>query len=185
MKLSKASWLFLIGGILLILFASLGIAGAKQLRDQEQLYDDLTVAERRVEKLQLEQLNLQQEQLAGQINQAAAELSAARDRLKHPNESIDVTDFLFEIADSCSVDILDVNSRGLSSGDLGDIACSVQSITTSVEGNLPDLISFVTRLNTDFTTGVVDSADISIPEADEEARPTAHVQLSIYTYQGE
>ena len=185
MKLSKASWLFLIGGILIILFASLGIASAKQLRDHEQLYGDLTVAERRVEKLQLEQLNLQQEQLAGQINQAVAEREVAKDRLKHSNESIDVTDFLFEIADSCSVDIIGVNSRGLSSGDLGDIACSVQTISTSVEGSLPDLISFVTRLNTDFTIGVVDSADISIPEATEEARPTAHIQLSIYTYQGE
>ena len=186
MKLSKTSWIMLIGGILFILFASLGIAGAKQLSERGQLSDELDIAENRVGKMQLDQLNIEQAQLVEELDKAMAESEAARENLKLSNESIDVTDFLFEIASSCSVTVIDVNSSGLSSGDLEGISCTVQQVGTTVEGNLPDLISFITRLNTEFTIGVVDSAQISIVgAAEDEERPTASIQLSIYNYQGD
>jgi len=186
MKLSKTSWIMLIGGILVILFASLGIAGAKQLSQREQLADELVIAENRAEKLQLEQLNIEQAQFVEELDNAMTESEAARENLKLSNESIDVTDFLFEIADSCNVTVMDVNSSGLSIDDLEGISCTVQQVGTTVEGNLPDLISFITRLNTEFTIGVVDSAEISIPgTAEDEERPTASIRLSVYDYKGD
>ncbi|MFC1903768.1 hypothetical protein ACFLW9_02675, partial [Chloroflexota bacterium] len=78
----------------------------------------------------------------------------------------------------------EVNSSGLSGGDLAGIACSTFPVTASVTGNLTDLINFITRLNGDLENGVINSVEISVPEAaDEEA--SASIQLAIYTYQGE
>ena len=103
MKLSRTSWALLIGGVLLIVFTSLGFAGTRQLREQEKLADELQVAEQRVAKLQLEQLTAEQEQLQAKLKAANAELSAAQQKLHQPNESIDAIDFIFDIAESCHV----------------------------------------------------------------------------------
>lgn len=185
MKLSRTSWVLLIGGILLIIFASLGFAGVRQLRQQEKLSDDLSVAEQRVAKLQLEQLTNQQEQLKSQLDQANAEFKAAEARLRQPNESINVTDSIFQIAESCRVTIESLSSPGMTTGSVAKINCLVMSLNITATGDVLDLISFIARLNTDFKTGVVKSAEISVPEAsNEEDAPSALINLSVYSYEG-
>ena len=190
MKISKASWLILIAGVVFVTFASLGIAGAKQMSEQGELNDELSIAERRVDTLQLEQLTLEQEEFQKKLEQVHAESEAVKDKLRFSNESIDVTDFLFEIAQLTNVTILNVSSPGLSSTDLEAIPCTAQSLSVIAEGEVSDLIAFVTRLNNDFTTGLVQSADISIPEESEEEEdgeslPAVQVRLIVYSYEGE
>ncbi len=183
MKLGKTSWLLLISGILIITFASLLFAGSRQIKQQEQLSNELLVAEQRVAKLQLEQLTSQQEQLKTQLDQANAELKSAKDKLRQSNESIDVTDFLFQIAKTCSVTITSVTSSGITNGEIEGIKCTVLPVTLNASGDVLDLIKFVSLLNTDFVTGVIKSADINIPETAEE-QPSAVILLNIYQYQG-
>lgn len=185
MKLGRTSWALLIGGILLIIFASLGFAGTRQLRQQENLANELSVVEQRVAKVQLEQLTAQQEQLKAKLDQANAELEAAKTKLRQPNESIDVTDLVFQIAESCDVTIQEISSNGLGQKGVAAINCSSLGLSLVASGEVLDLITFISRLNTDFTTGLVGSADIVIPEVYEEELPSARIQLSVYNYQGD
>jgi len=66
-------------------------------------------------------------------------------------------------AQYCDVTVMNISSSGVESGKLEGIACSVITLNAVVEGELSNLINFVIRLNTDFTTGVVKSAQITIP----------------------
>ena len=185
MKLSKTSWLILTIGVFLVTLASLGLTRSQQLHEQDQLNQELSVDKMRVDNFQFEQLSYQQEELKKQLNETISQLKAARAMLSQPNESIIISDTLFEIARACDVEVIEVSSSVRTSRDLEGVTCSVLPLTMRVEGEVPNLINFVTRLNGDLTIGVVKSAEITIPEAIDEDKPSANIQLVVYSYQGD
>jgi len=183
-KLSKTSWLILAAGIFIVVFASLGITRSQQLQEQEQLDDELTVAEMRLDKFQVKQLRQQQEELQEQLDESTMHLTAAEDKLRQTIDSINVTDEFFEIARSCSIEVVGISSSNIGSEELGNIVCSVITLNATVAGDTSNLISFVIRLNNDFTTGIVKSAQISIPEMADD-RPSANILMVVYAYGGD
>jgi len=184
MKLGKTSWIILTAGILIVAFASLGAARYQQLHQQNQLEDELSVAELRLDKSSLKQLYTQQDELEKQLGETAIQLKIAKDNLTQSIESIDVTDSLFEIAEACGVEIIEIGSSGVASGELKGIDCFATRLAIRVEGNVPNLIGFITKLNNDFISGLVESAEISISGMiDEGNGSSANIRLVVYTYQ--
>ena len=184
MKLSKTSWLILAAGIFIVVFASLGITRSQQLQEQEQLDDELTVAEMRLNKFQVKQLRQQQEELQKQVDGSTMQLTAAKDKLRQTIDSINVTDEFFEIARSRSIEVVGISSSNIGSEELGNIVYSMITLNATVAGDTSNLISFVIRLNNDFTTGIVKSAQISIPEMADD-RPSANILMVVYAYGGD
>ena len=162
MKLGKASWLMLTVGIIVVAFGSLGIARAQQVEQRTQVEEELTVAERRLDNFQLKQLYTQKGELEDRVDEAVSQLEAIQNELGQSIESIGVTESLFEIASANDVEITLISSSDIGTGKLLDINSSIVRISLNVEGDIPDLISFITALNNDFTTGVVVSAGITI-----------------------
>jgi hypothetical protein len=162
-KLSKTSWLLLSVGIFVVVVASLGLTRSQQIQEQDKLSDELSIAETRLDKLQVKELRQQQEELQVQLDESTIQLTAAKDTLHQTAESIDVTDELFVIAQACGVEIMDISSAGVRSDKLEGIDCLSITLNVMAEGELPNIISFVIRLNNDFTTGIVKTAKISVP----------------------
>ena len=209
MRLSKIGWILLTVGIFAVMFVSLGATESQQIDQQNQLNEELLLAKQRLSNLQLEQLSSQQEELEKQLNQiiSQAQFQAAKAILSQPANSIALSSTLFDIAETCGVEVTEIKSIGQATGDLGEITCSVLPVTVTVEGDVPKLISFITKLNEEFATGVVKSIATSIPETlteevdeatseetDETAgeetvtpnkKPSAKIQLTIYSYQGD
>jgi hypothetical protein len=185
LKLTKTSWLILSIGIFIVVVASLGITRSQQLQERDQLDEKLSVAEMRLSKLQVRELREQQEELQKRLDERETRLMTAKDSLQQPVESIDVTDEFFAIAQYCGVKVMNISSSGIKSEKLGRIACSVISLNAVVDGEVSDLISFVIKLNSDFTTGVVQSAQISIPKTDCKDEPSASIQMVVYAYEGD
>jgi len=184
LKLGKTSWLILSAGILIIVFGSLGGAGFQQVNERNQLDEEFSMTELRLDKLQVKQPYFQEEQLKEQLNQIILQLEAARDALHPSIKSTEVIDSLFGIAKACGVKIIAINSSGLASEELEGITCAVIRLALVVEGNVSQLIDFITELNSDFTTGVVSSTNIAIPATTVEDRPSADIRLVIYSYKG-
>jgi len=205
LKLGKTSWLILIVGILIIAFGSLGFTRAQQVDQQGQLDDKLSVAEKRLAGLQLRDLQNEKLNLEQQLEQAELQMKTAQDALREPIESIPVIDSLFQIAAASNVVITDINSSGITREKLEKIDVSVSKMTISVQGTVLDLITFVTRLNTDFSAGVVEATEINTqnlvaedeessmtdnetgegPEEEEEqsgGMPSAFIRLIIYRH---
>ena len=162
-KLSKTSLLILCVGVFVVVVASLGVARSQQLQEQGRLEEELNMVEMRLSQLEVTQLIKQQEELQWELDENIMQLTAAKDKLHQLIESIDVTDKFFEIAQSCNVTVMNISSSGIGSENLGDIACSAITLNAVVTGEVPNLISFVISLNDDFTTGIVKSAQITVP----------------------
>ena len=185
MKLSKTSWIILSVGVFLVVVAGLGLTRSQQIKEQGQLDTELDVAEMRISKLGVEQLHEQQDSLQQKLDDILVELTAAKSELSHSVESIDVTDEFYAIAESCSVMIENISSSTIQNEELDGIACSKTSLNAMASGDVPDLISFIIKLNTDFTTGTVKLAQISIEDPDEDRPSSADIQMVVYTYEGD
>jgi len=186
LKLSKKSWLILIVGIAIAIFAGLWLARGQQVDEQEQLREELSIVAMRLENSQNnEEISAQQAQLERQLSQTISQLETAKATLSQSTESIAVSGTLFDIAEAIGVEITEISSSHLSGGSLGGITCSVLPLTITVEGDVADIISFVGSLNHDFNTGIVKSVEISIPETTSEETVSANIQLHIYTFQGD
>ncbi len=184
MKLGRTSWLILTICIFVVAIASLGTIRSHQVQQQRQLEDELSIAGPRLDKLQLKQLYSQQEEFKEQLKQATAELEATKGALHQSIESIEVTDSLLEIAEACGVEITTVNSPGIASGKLEGIACFLIRPAITAEGDIPNLLGFITKLNTELITAAIESAEITIPEATSQDSPSANIRLVIYDYHG-
>jgi len=182
-------------GICVIAFASVGVAHAQRVDEQERLNDELAVAKLRLSKIKLEELNVQQLELEEELTLAISELEATKVELSQPNESIPVSGELFDIAEACNVEIIEVSSQGLGEDELGDIECSFLPVVLRAEGSTSNLIRFARKLNDDFRSGYIESVEIAIPAAPEEVppdeeqpeevqSPSVNVNMIIYSYEG-
>ena len=185
MKLSKTSLVLLSAGIFIVVVASLGFTHSQQLKEQGQLADELGVAEKRLDKLQVKELEQQQEELQGQLDESIVRLTEVKDKMRRIIESDEVTEEFFEIAEFCDVEIENISSSKINTEKLQGITCSMINLSVNVSGEVSDLISFVIKLNNDFTTGNVRSTQISISETDEGEAASASIMMVVYTYEGD
>ena len=200
MKLSKTSWLILTSSILIVAFVSVGAARSQKIDEQNRIQEELTVAELRLSKLQLDEFSAQLEELEEQLSQIISQSKAIEDALSLPTENIAASGTLFDIAETSGVEITEIGSSEPVRDDLEGITYSALPFTVRVEGDTSSLNDFTIALNDNFKTGAVKSVEINIPEAIEDGgetgeepaegeteeleRPSASIRLVIYTYQG-
>jgi len=208
MKLSKKVWLLLAGGIFVILAAGLGMAYSQQGDEQGRLNEELALARLRLENYPAQQLELtaQQKKLESRLAMAKSQLENAKTSLSRSTESIEASGGLFEIAGDCHVEVTAISSPGPGTRELEGVTLAVLPLTVRIEGEVLNLIDFVSRWTWDYATGVVESVQISVPlppgeeeeegeveetegaeeeEAVEEQKPSAVINLLIYGYEGD
>jgi len=186
LKLSKKSGFILIAGIAIAIFAGLWLARDQQVDEQEQLREELSIAAMKLENSQNnEEISAQQVQLENQLSQTISQLETAKAALSQSAGSIRVSGTLFDIAEATGVEITEISSSQLSSDSLEGLTCSVLPLSVTVEGDVADIISFVGSLNHDFTTGLVKSVEMNIPETTCEEAASANIRIHIYTFQGD
>jgi len=188
MKLGKTSWLILAIGIFVVALASLGIAYGGQIKGQDQLNQELSQTQLILAKYSPEELSFQQRELENQLAQLESENIDIKARLSQSIESIKVADALFKVAEANDVEITEANLESPTNIGMEGITFRALPIMLTVEGEVPDLILFAFGLNQEFPSGVVKSLKISIPEVtegEETEKPSANIQLFIYTYEGD
>ena len=184
MKLSKTSWLLITIGFLITAFASLGTISWQLAHQRNQLNEELAMAEAKLNGFQLEQSSYRQEALEVRLSQTLSEMETTKAMFSQPSWNI-VTSILFDVAKACGTEVTVISSPGLTNKKLEGISYSVQTLTVRVEGDVLGLVSFITNLNHNLGTSVVKSVSISIPKTASEEKPSANIQLIIYTYRGD
>jgi hypothetical protein len=187
LKLSRTSWIIISAGVFVVILAGLGLTYSQQAKEKSQLSDDLSISEMRLDKLQFSAMQQDLDELQEQIDENVIRMSEDKDRLRQPIESIDVTDEFFLIASYCDVMVMNISSSKLAEDSLKGIPCSTIALSSSVNGTVTDLINFVISLNNDYSAGVVESAQITIPEASANisTTATANIRMTIYSYEGD
>ena len=183
LKLTKTSWLIIIIGVFIIFLAGLGVIRSQQVNEQNELNEKLAVVQARLTGIQLERLSHRQEELEQQLSETTSQSKTGRAILSQPIGSISISDIVFDIAEANNVEITEISSSGMARKELEGVSCLTLPLTTKVEGEVTDLVSFITQLNEDLATGAVQSLTISIPETTDK-KASASIQLVVYAYQG-
>jgi len=182
-KLGKRSWLFIGIGLFLIVFVSLWMVYSQQNTVKKQLKEELNLAKTRLSSIQIEQLADRQSELEQQLEKTIAESEAARETLSRPMNSIIISDILFSTAEANSVNITEVSSSVASSVALEGVPCLALPITARIEGEVNNLVAFITQLNNDLASGIVKSVNLDISQPESSGKSAASIQMIIYRYE--
>ncbi len=188
LSLSKTSWILLTIGVFVVLFASLGMTYSEQSEQQSQLDQQLEVAQQVLDKYSSEQFSLQLEDLENRLTETESQLAVAKDALSPSIETIEISDVLFEIAQTCNVEIVEITSQLPSTEELNGTIYYALPIMVKIKGDLPDLLSFISKWTDKYNTGLIELVKINVPqeqELGELEEPSAEIKLVIYKYQGE
>ena len=183
MKLGKRSWLFIGIGLFIIVFVSLWMVYSQQNTVKKQLKEELNLAKTRLSSIQIEQLAGRQSELEQQLEKTIAESEAARETLSRPMNSIIISDILFSTAEANSVNITEVSSSVASSVALEGVPCLALPITAKIEGEVNNLVAFITQLNNDLASGIVKSVNLDISQLEDNGKSAASIQMMIYKYE--
>jgi len=180
MKISKKSWLIIAIGIFAIAFAGLWMVYSEHLGRKHQVEDELNSARLQLQRINLDRMEQQQTELEQELEQTLSSSRNAREVLSWSMESLAVSHILFDTAEANNVSIVQINSAGTGREELCGVSCHILPLSARIEGELTDLVAFVTQLNNDMATGVVRSVDITIPST---GQSSASIQMVVYSYQ--
>jgi len=185
LRLSKRTGQIIAIGIVVIAFASLGTVLYDRLGEQSQLNEQLALTQSNLNRVQLKTLTSQQVELEKQLGETTSQFEAIKTIISQPLGSIAVTATLFDIAEAHNVEVIQMSSPSPTDSALEGVTYSVISLTAEVEGDVLNLVSFVKALNSFFTTGVINSVMITIPQTNNREKSLADIELFVYTYRGD
>jgi hypothetical protein len=90
------------------------------------------------------------------------------------------------------VDILSISSPGVMADVLGGLPFLALAARVEIEGDTADLVAFVAALGQQYSTGFITSLQFDIPDPEDEEtdedgnpkKPSAFVDVQIFTYEG-
>jgi len=165
-------------GVLIIAAAGLFMVYSGQLDEQTQLNEQLASAQSRLSGIQLEQLSAKQTELEEQLTQATSQFETAEALFSELEGSTTVISTFLEVAEANGLEVIEIKSPGPAEDKLGELDCWVVPLTAKVNGDTPNLVSFLLELNSSLVTGVIKS--VTTGEND-----SAEIELVVYTYRGD
>lgn len=206
MRLSKTAWLVLGIGIFIIAFASLFTLSSGQSGEQERLNDSLATAQGLEPKLISEREDLAGQQAQWEKRAIDAESALNRSQAQFPRsaESIDYDQLLFQIADDCDLQIMEIFASEPAEEWVEDILYAVATFKVKVrseesppstvaafenyiDATVADMLDFINNIDTseDFsnaTIELVEMKNLKPPAAVPAEGPEATIQLIIYGF---
>lgn len=171
-------------GVFIVILASLGMARSNQMQEENQLDEQLLISEKRMGNLTVTELQAELEKLQAKLDKREAQISGAKTSLHQDIESVDVTDKFFVIAEESNVKVIALSTTVIVEMPLEDIICSMISLSATLQGDVPDLVGFITNVNEGYVSGYIDTAQIIIPEIEKDEEPLANIQMAVYSYEG-
>ena len=182
MKLSKKSCVFISIGMFLIGLIGLWTVYSQQSGIEKQLKDELTLVNSKLSATQLEQVANKPAELELQLEKTLAQSKTARETLSQPMNSIIISDILFGTAEANSVNITSISSAAANQVTIEGVPCLALPVNASVEGELHQLVDFVTELNSNYATTEVNSFSVQIPYSADNTTLSANIQMVVYAH---
>ncbi len=184
LKLTRTSLLLIVAGICFIVSIILSLSVSQQVQQQSQLKGKLISTQSNLKVIRLEPLTTQQAELEKKLSEATSQFEAAKAMFLQPAGGTDPDKTFFNVAKANGLEVTEVTLTGLDKDTLGGLDCSSLLLKAKVEGNLPNLLSFITKLKNSMENGVIKSVTITIPETASSENTSADIQVVIYTYGG-
>ena len=175
MRLSKKVWIIVGIGVFAIVLGFFLSTYFLQIEERRQLEERLEQAETR-----LPVLIAQREDLDGELTQAESSLDKSQAEFPESIESIEYGEYIFEIADSCNLNLASLSFPKPADKTVGSVTYSVVSLSLPVSGQVADIFEFIHVLRTDprFASTAVKSVNLNVGGG------SATVSVDIYAYKG-
>jgi Tfp pilus assembly protein PilO len=192
MRLSRTAWLILVIGILVIALGSLYTVYSRQVSEQQGLAASLSQAQARLPKVIADRQAAEAEltQWQGKLAEATSLLAKSQAQFPGSAESIEYGEVLYEIADSCDLEVMSLTASEPSEKKVEDVTYTVTTFEVEVRGEVDDILDFISDIATReyFTGATVELVNIKVPEPaegeEETELPTATISLVGYSYKG-
>jgi hypothetical protein len=185
LKISKKVIIYIAVGVYIIAAASIGMITFQRLDEESKVKEELAVAQGSLSRASPERVSSQRSELEDKLAQTTQQYEAVKALMSQQIGNVRASSIVFDIAKSSNVEITALSSPSAWIDTLQNVNCSVLSLTLAVEGDIRDLVRFITTLNSYIPTGFIKSIVMSIPEPGSEEESSADILLLIYTYQGD
>ncbi len=185
MKITKRTGVVIAIGVFLITGIYLYMNYSGIVDEKTQLKEQLNFTQLQLQEIRLETLSPQETELAEQLRQVTSTSREVVFTLSQPISNIDAVTVLYDVARTWGLQVNTLTSSGMANEILEGTTFSVISIDTEIEGDMPNLVNFITHLNNSYTTGVIRSVTITAPGSGNGTNAMASVRLAVYTYRGD
>lgn len=171
--------------IILVVYAYFGMDYLKQRREHEALASQIADVSQTLSQMPEPPHDMEQ-----RLADAQSELSAEQSVFPGDMNSTRIIDDILKLADDCGIKVLPLATRPWSIENTGEHSYRVFRLDAAVEGNLPQLVSFLSKLEDgEFKTIIVEN--LSVTRLTEQSGGettaggtipvTARLALAIYT----
>jgi hypothetical protein len=161
MKLTKASFIFIILGVIIIGGVCLGLIRSQQTDQQKLLQEQLALAQKKLDLISSDELMAQKERLTLELGEYATKKTIAEKQLTFSEDSMAISELILKTARSCGVNMVNINSSGKSKTNLSGTSCISTQIGIEVSGEYGDISTFLVALSREFPTSLVDMVQAS------------------------
>ena len=180
MKISKKVWLIIGVAILVIALVSLVRIYTQQVREQEQLKTSLAAQQALSNTLTTNEANLE-----NRLSQAESLFDTSQAKFPESVESIEYGEDLFNIAEDCNVELIQLSPSMPTDRAGGAVTYSVASFSIVVKGDVNGILDFINALKTGDSFRQAWSAEVNSVSIDiGDAGAQATINLDIYGYRG-
>ncbi len=183
-KLTKTSGLLVTAGLCFVASVVLSLICSQQVQQQGQLKAKLTSTQFNLKKINLEQLSTQQVDLEKQLSQATSQFESVKAISSPGTGSTAAISAFFKVAKDNGLEVTEMTSPGPAKDTIEGVNCSALLLNAKVEGNISNLVGFITKLNSALVTSAIKSATITTPGVASGENASADIQLVIYNFGG-
>ncbi|MFH1031955.1 MAG: redoxin domain-containing protein [Chloroflexota bacterium] len=173
MKFNKKTLLLIILGGLVIIAVSLTLFRYQRIDEKNQLNNKIALAETRLKNIQPDELSSRIKELESKLAQTEEQYKDAQAISPGQITSVSATNQLFEIARGYGLEVTNLDVSGSSNGNLEGINFSIMSLKAKIKGTAPDILNFVSNLNSQFRRCVVKSIAINMGTGAADVAQTA------------
>ena len=178
MKFSKSKLILAILGVVVIGAVIVGMVQSQQSQKQQELKTALLLAQKKLAQIEIDELTLQQEQIAREKELYTTKIAYARSKLAAPIDSIAATDTILQSAHDFDLRIVNINCSGNSNKTLANNKFTVLPFNVQVEGPTDNIAAFVSNIKTLFPTSVVETYQFNIGPSTQAPSPSSQVNSS-------
>jgi hypothetical protein len=171
-KLGKTSWIFLVIGVVLIASVFLSLTYSRQRDEQSQVNSQLTAAKQKLALSNNDELLAQKEQINKQIDSYYAQIDSTKSKLSSSKDSISATNDILFAAQTTGVEVVGIDSPGLSTEQLRGTLCETLTINIQVAGDVVSIGAFVKELSRIFPTSIAQTVQVSSAVSTPTPTPT-------------
>jgi len=161
-KSGKFFWLVLGGGIGIVTLIAMGISYIQQVRSQNEVRSNVNYLKAKVSAFEPARLIKQRENLHSQIDQIEAGIAEISASLNEPLEIVDITTWIYWLADREEIAITHFSSSGHTRETIAQVKFDSMPLSLTVEGTFSRINRFIADLNREFPTAVVRSAEMTV-----------------------